>query len=200
MARRGFTLIEMMIVIIIIVIMAGTSVALLNTFFRGQGARQGALIVMQAVARAKQAAAETHIVHFLVFSPVSKEGWMEVHKDADGDGLYKGDQDPLTVEADTLDPMLEGHKVDLPKYVIFEKAPEYVAFQPSGYLTLYKGGSAYTDIQASVFDGIMDKISDAGGRVGDVIIRVEGQGYWMCLDLDRASGKIRRHFFLTDEK
>lgn len=198
--RGGFTLVEMMVVIIIIIIMASVSVALLNTFFKGQGARQGGMIVMQAVARAKQAAAETHNVHFLVFSTIKKEGWLEVHRDADGDGRYTGDQDPATQEPDTGDPMLEGHRIDLPKYVVFEVAPDWIAFQPSGHMTLYRAGSPYNDVPAGQFDGVMDKLASASNRIGDVIVWVENQDYWMCLDVDRPSGKVRRQVFVTAEK
>jgi hypothetical protein len=35
--------------------------------------------------------------------------------------------------------------------------------------------------------------------VGDIIIRVKGKPSVMCLDLDRASGKIRRNFFINDD-
>jgi len=35
--------------------------------------------------------------------------------------------------------------------------------------------------------------------IGDVILKVDNQPYFMCMDLDRASGKIRRSFFLNQE-
>ena len=35
--------------------------------------------------------------------------------------------------------------------------------------------------------------------VGDIVLRVLNKPYTMCLDIDRASGKIRRNFFINDE-
>src|SRR5213075_3250302 len=98
--EKGFTLIELLIVIIIIVLMATMAVALLSVFFRGQGARQGAMVVMQVLAQAKQEAAKTHHYHFVVFSKANTEGWMEIHRDMDQNGLYNGDDNPKTVDPD----------------------------------------------------------------------------------------------------
>ena len=196
--NAGFTLLEMMVVIIIIVILASVSVALMNVFFRGQGVRQGAMIVTQAVASAKQKSAEKHRYHFLVFSQVGggtgpeKQGWMEVHEDKNEDGIYQGDDKPDTVDAD---PALEGYKVDLPKFVVFDAAPSWVAFSPSGYCHFNPG---FKEIQASSFDKVMNGSNPT--PVGDMILRVTGRGFVMCIDLDRASGKVRRFFFINEEK
>src|SRR5579862_3631665 len=100
--EKGFTLIELLIVIIIIVLMATMAVALLSVFFRGQGARQGAMVVMQVLAQAKQAAAKTHRYHFVVFSKPGEDGWMEIHRDMDNNGIYNGDQNPKTADTDPV--------------------------------------------------------------------------------------------------
>jgi len=191
--RRGFTLIEMLVVIIIIVILAGVTIALLGTFFRGQGVRQGAQIVSQVIAEAKQAAAKTHRVHFVVFSKAKTEAWMEIHVDniQNPDGLYQGDQNSTTNDAD---PALDGGRIDLPKHVQFDYAPDWMAISPSGYC-YFNGG--FKEIQASTFDAVMNGASPSA--VGDIILKIDFQPYLMCLDLDRASGKIRRSFFLNQE-
>ena len=57
--------------------------------------------------RSKQAAAKTHRVHFLVFSPVNQEAWLEIHTDniISPNGMYDGDQNATTVDVDpALDP------------------------------------------------------------------------------------------------
>ncbi len=196
--RAGFTLLEMLVVIIIIVILCGVSVALLNVFFRGQGVRQGAMIVANAVSQAKQKAAETHKYHFLVFSPVGggtgpeKQGWMEVHIDKNEDGIYQGDDKFDTVDAD---PALEGAKVDLPKFVVFDACPNWVAFSPSGYCHFSPG---FKEIQASSFDKVMNGSNPT--PIGDIILRVAGRGFVMCIDLDKAAGKVRRFFFINEEQ
>jgi prepilin-type N-terminal cleavage/methylation domain-containing protein len=104
--REGFTLLELLIVIIIIVLLATLSVALLSVFFRGQPARQGAMIVTQVLAQAKQEAAKTHRFHFIVFSPPNTDGWMEIHKDdpLNSNGIYNGDFDPKSASTDPLVP------------------------------------------------------------------------------------------------
>lgn len=190
----GFTLIEMLIVIIIIVILATTSVMLMNVFFRGQGVRQGAMIVSQAVAECKQRACEKHRVFFLVFSKTGQDAWVEIHEDnpKSPDGIYQGDQDPTSVDAD---PVVDGLKIDLPKWVVFQYSPQWVAFTPSGY-TYFNG--SFKEVQASTFDAVMNGSNP--NPIGDVIMKIQARPYFMCLDLDRASGKIRRSFFLNQEQ
>lgn len=194
--RGGFTLVEMLVVVIIITVLAGGSVLLMNNLFRGQGVRQGGLLVIQAVAQAKQMTAATRRVHFLVFSPSGQDGWLEIHEDTNGDGLYQGDQDSKTQDPDKMVP---GHRVDLPQYVLFELSPAWIGFQPSGYMTMFNSsGGIYPEIQASAFDMIMNG-SDPS-PIGDVVLGMQSRPYKMCMDLDRASGKVRRHFFLAKEK
>ncbi len=194
--RGGFTLVEMLVVIIIITIIAGASVMLVNSILRGQGVKQGAVLVQQAVAQAKQMTAATRRVHFLVFSPLNRDGWLEIHEDTNGDGLYQGDQDPQSQDTDK---MVDGVRADLPQWVVFETAPAWAGFQPSGYMTLYNSsGGLFAEVQASQFDMIMNGPNP--NAIGDVVLGITGRPYKMCQDLDRASGKVRRHFFLGKEQ
>jgi prepilin-type N-terminal cleavage/methylation domain-containing protein len=188
--EQGFTLIELLIVIIIIVLMATMSVALLSVFFRGQGARQGAMVVAQVLAQTKQEAAKTHRYHFVVFSKPGEDAWMEIHRDLDNNGVYNGDQNPRTLDAD---PLVEDGLVELPRGVTFEYSPQWLAISPSGYCSFNSG---FKEIQASTFDKI--KNGQSPKPVGDIILRVMNKPFVMCLDLDRASGKIRRDMFLND--
>ena len=189
--RRGFTLLELLIVIIIIVIMSTLAVALMSTFFRGQGVRQGAMIVSQVCAQAKQGASKEHRTYFVVFSNIGTDGWMEIHRDSNNDGIYGGDRNPKTNDA--TDPAIDGGLVDLPRLVAFDRAPQWVGFSPSGYLS-FPGGSG--EVQTSAFDRDMN----AGTKNGEIILRVMNRGYFMCIDLDRPSGKIRRSFFVNEEQ
>ena len=191
--QRGFTLLELLIVIIIIVLLTTLSVALLSVFFRGQGARQGAMIVTQVLAQAKQEAAKTHKYHFVVFSPLKQDGWMEIHKDnlLNSNGIYDGDQDPKTNDSD---PLVPDSFTELPRNVCFENAPRWIGISPSGYCTFNSG---FTEMQASSFDAIMN--GDNPTPVGDIILRVMNKPYVMCIDIDRASGKIRKSFFINED-
>lgn len=185
---RGFTLLELLVVIVIIIILTSTTIGLMSLFMKGQGVRQGALIVSQAVSLARQLAAEKRKVHYLVFSASKDEGYLEIHED-EGDGAYNP----------ALDPQIAGRKIELSKFVVFETAPGYVAFQPSGYMSLYdSGGGNFAEIQASKFDSDMN----ANKMVGDVVLgmftqdKKEVNKFKMCMDLDRGTGKVRRFFFL----
>ena len=191
----AFTLLELLIVIIIVVLLATLSVALLSVFFRGQGARQGAMIVTQVLAQAKQESAKTHRYHFIVFSPPNTDGWMEIHKDdpTNSNGIYNGDHDPKTTN-DT-DPVVPDSYTELPRNVAFETSPTWIAIAPSGYCGFNAG---FKEMQASSFDKVMNGPSPK--PVGDIVLRVLNKGYTMCLDIDRASGKIRRNFFINDEQ
>jgi len=180
--RPGFTLIELMIVIIIIVIMAGMSVALLSSFFRGQDARQGAAIISQAAALCKQEAASRHRVAFLVFSAKGQEAWVEIHDDTPLSGQY---------QPDASHPLI-GERILLPKYTTFDRSPDWIGFYPSGYL---KFSAGFPPMSASGFDTLMN--GPAPPPVGDVVIGLQNQPFKMCLNFDPASGKVRRSFFLN---
>lgn len=186
----GFTLLEMMVTIAIIGIVLGVSVALFGMFFKGESVRQGALIVTQAVAEAKQWAAKEHKVFFLVFSKEGEDAWMEIHEDMNRDGVYQGDHDPKTQDADKA----TFKAINLPKFVVLEHSPKWIAFTPSGYVSFNPG---YNEIQASTFDAVHNGPSPK--PVGDVVLRVKERELRMCMDLDRASGKIRRSHTLFQE-
>jgi len=194
-SRRGFTLLELLIVIIIIVVIAGVAVVMSGTLMGGQAVRSGATIVMTTVARAKQLSANQKVIHFIVFINAPDGGRMEIHRDANGNGLYEGDVVPGNNDPD---PVVENEPVNLPKFCEFEKAPQWMGFHPSGYVvfaTTTATGQAFSEVQAGTFDGAMAASTPA--PIGDMILHEKGEAYRMCMDVDRASGKIRRHQFLA---
>lgn len=188
---RGFTLLEMMIVIAIIGVILGVSIALLGLFFKGESVRQGAVIVAQGVAEARGWAAKEHGYFFLVFSKTGEEGTIEVHRDSNKDGIYQGDQDVKTPDADLA---VEGKWADLPKFVTFETAPNWVSFAPSGYMG-FPGG--YNEVPASTFDTVHN--GSAPKPVGDIVLKVANRNFRVCMDLDKATGKVRRSHPLFED-
>ncbi len=185
---EGFTLLELLVVVIIIVLLAGAAVAMYGNFMRGQGARQGSMIMIQTIARATQLSADQRVMHFIVFSNAADGGLLMIHRDANSNGQY---------EAGTDQPV-ESNAIELPKFCDFEKAPLWMGFNPSRYV-VYSANAlpsgAFTEVQAGTFDGQM--AGSAPSPVGDIIVRMRNEPYRVCMDVDRASGKIRRHQFLA---
>ena len=190
--KSGFTLLEMMIVIAIIGIILGATIALLGLMFKGEAVRQAATIVAQGVAETKQWAAKEHKYFFLVFSKKDEEGTIEIHRDANKDGVYQGDQDVKSTDAD---PAVEGKWADLPKFVVFETAPKWISFAPSGYLSFAPG---FNDTQASSFDAVHSGSNP--NPIGDVVVKVMNRDFRVCMDLDKATGKVRRSHFLAEKE
>ena len=188
----GFTLLEMMIVIAIIGIILGATIALLGLIFKGESVRKAAAIVSQGVAEAKGWAAKEHAYFFLVFAKQGEEGTIEIHRDANKDGVYQGDQDVKTPDAD---PAVEGKWADLPKFVIFEKAPNWISFAPSGYIAFAPG---FNEVQASTFDAVHNGSNP--NPIGDVVVKVMNRDFRVCMDLDKATGKVRRSHFLAEKE
>jgi prepilin-type N-terminal cleavage/methylation domain-containing protein len=182
--NAGFTLIELLIVIIIIVILCGLALVMSGFFMRGQGVRQGAMIMMQAVARTKQLAADQRCVHFLVFENTNEGGRCWVYRDANANSLYDVGVDQLA----------EANPTVLPRLVDFEAPyfPQWMGFNPSGYV-VYNSG--FAEVQAGTFDGAM--AASAPSPTGDIVIKMRGNNIRVCMDVDKASGKIRRHQFLA---
>lgn len=197
MSRRkrspGFTLIEMLIVIIIVILLAFMIVALFNEMFRGQGVREAARIVQQAVSDAREFAAKERVMHFLKMYNATDGGVIEVWKDTDGDKQLTGG-----------DKMVAGGKIDLPKWCYFVNSTSgsglgaintpgfhWVGFEPTGYCKYNPG---FTGVEASQFDTNWNGATPQ--LVGDVCIEIKNQPYKMGIDIDRVAGKVRRHEFL----
>lgn len=206
--RRGFTLIELLVVIVIIGMIAGIALALMNPFFKGEGVRQGAIQCQAAFQQAKLLAASLRVVHFVVFIEKvnpdgSKYGILEIHRDGDPtknlppNKTYDGDSDIGTADAD---PAIEVKPLELPRNVTFEKGtngqprPTWVGVFPTGYCIF--DSNFGNDMSAGSFDA---KAAVSAAPAGDIIIKTlnanPAETLYMCLDIDRGAGKIRRSFF-----
>lgn len=187
-AKAGFTLLELLIVIIIICILTALALVMSGFFMRGQGVRQGSMIVMQAIARTKQLSADQRCMHFLVFENATDGGRMWIYRDSNANNQFDG-----TLAA-TTEILAEQSSTDLPKLVDFQAPyyPMWIGFNPSGYI-VYSAGFAET--QASTFDAAM--AASTPTPMGDIVIKMRNDNLRVCMDVDKASGKIRRHQFLA---
>lgn len=192
--KKGFTLIELLVVIIIIIILASTTVALLNIFFRGQGVRQGAMVVAQAFAQCKTLAADKRTMHFVVFTNQPDGGVMRIYQDTGT---------PPNKMYDAGDIEVQERAYPLPKYVMFNapNCPAWVGIDSSGYVTFSPtnvGGGGFTPVQASVFEANVAGYAGGMAAVGcDIELRMQNQSYRTVMSIDKAAGKVRKVHFLA---
>jgi len=182
-SRRGFTLIELLVVIVIIIIMAGLTLSMIGVFLRDQGIRAAGNLVSQTISLCRTRAAETRVMHFVIFDENTAEecGVMRTYKDVNGTKTFEQGAD-LEVE---------GPSVLLPRGATFKTAPKWIGIEPSGYCT------GYQDVAASQFEKRMK--ADMEG--GDIVITMKGSLKRLyCMDIDPAAGKVRRGVLLTGEK
>jgi prepilin-type N-terminal cleavage/methylation domain-containing protein len=195
MSRRGFTLIELIVVIVIILILMTAAVALFNEMFRGQEVRTAADTVVQAVADARESAAKEGIMFFVVFSndTTINRGIMKIYRDTDKNKAFDAAFDALT----------PGGEYQLPKHCYFAETqfgapakiyPDWLGINPTGYV-IFKPG--YSGTQRSTFDSNYNLAAPV--LMGDVAVVVKNRPYQMGLDIDKAAGKVRRTEFIFKE-
>jgi len=181
--QKGFTLLELLVVIIIIMVVAGATVGIVTTFFRGQSVRKGSTLCRSAFAKAKMRAASERVMHFIVFVEDDKGSNIQIHRDANGNNFYDGDQ---------VDKQITGRPIQLPKFVRFVKKPEWIGIFPTGYCRF---NTSFSEMNSGLFDA--NKSKDNPMLEGDIILEVENKPYRMCLDIDRGAGRIRDSFFMN---
>jgi len=195
MSRRGFTLVELLIVIVVILILMTAAVALFNEMFRGQEVRTAADTVLQALADAREAAAKEQTMYFVEFTnnTTTNRGVLKVYKDIDKSRS-------LDTAVDTL---AHGAEYQLPKFCFFADTaygapskifPDWLGVYPTGYV-IFKPG--YPGVQQSVFDANFNLAAPT--LMGDVAVVVKDRPYQVGIDIDKAAGKVRRAEFLFKE-
>jgi prepilin-type N-terminal cleavage/methylation domain-containing protein len=195
MSRRGFTLVELLIVIVVILILMTAAVALFNEMFRGQEVRTAADTVLQALADAREAAAKEQTMYFVEFTnnATTSRGVLKVYKDVDKSRS-------LDTAVDKLSP---GGEYQLPKHCFFAEPaysapskmfPDWLGVYPTGYV-IYKPG--YSGVQQSTFDANYNQAAPV--LMGDVAVVVQNRPYQVGIDIDKAAGKVRRAEFLFKE-
>jgi prepilin-type N-terminal cleavage/methylation domain-containing protein len=189
MSRRngGWTLIEMLIVMIIICLLLTGLVALFNEMFRGQTVREGARLLSQGLADARQLAATQRTYHTVRLINQSDGGVLEIYEDTNNNRSY-----------DANDKLVPGGRIFLPPHCYFLDAPkvypDWVCFSPTGGCKYSPG---YAGVERSDFDNNANLSNPL--IQGDVVLEVRGRPYKMLIDIDRVTGKVRRQEFLFNE-
>lgn len=192
--NRGFTLIELIVVIVIMLIILGAVVGLFGLMFRGSSLRQGGLMVTTAINGCKMEASRSRQAHYVQFIKTgTNEGQMQVWKD----------MNPVTLGLDTVNDLKVGHPIDLPKGVALGRTdgdipggagvrcPAWVKMAPTGYVR-YSGSYGY--FQTVAFEQKFN-VSPPPAPDGDVIIHMIGRAYKLYMDIDEVQGSIRKSHF-----
>jgi prepilin-type N-terminal cleavage/methylation domain-containing protein len=190
----GFTLIELLVVMIIALMLMFMATMMFNEMFRGQEVRTSGRMVEQALADARQHAAQTGRRHFVVFSNgiTADRGSLQIFADTNRSGAYE----PVT------DQLVPAGLLDLPKFCFFAEPgyksgistkmyPDMVTLHPTGYARYTP--SAY-GVQRGPFDNNFNLASPS--LMGDVVIVVKNKPHVLCIDIDPTAGKVRRQEYL----
>lgn len=186
-AKKGFTLIEMLVVLIIIGIMTTITLALMGVLSEGSSLTTSVQLLRETFSEARGLATSTNKTYFIRIEDETidniKRGKLTIYSDTDKDGLF-------TAASDTP---IDSRPTELMNFVVFEKAPQWIGFAPSGDTVFPSGVS---DIGADEYDSMFSK----GTPVGDIVLGVEQQSYKMYIDVD-TFGKVREsHFWDSSAK
>lgn len=175
---RGFSLVEMMVVVMIILVLVTGSISILSVFMRGQGIKQAGRLVNAQFMQARQRATSEKIVYFLVLDGTRHT--MKTYKDTNlsrnleiGIDEQVGDEHPLT------------------KSIEFETsvAGSMMAAAPPCYIRFYPDGSCIIPVPEITY------APDGGVPTADLILTQPGQTHKLYLDITPAAGKIRKQAY-----
>lgn len=186
-AHRGWTLVEMLIVMCIVVLLLTAMIALFNEMFRGQTVREGARLLSQGLADARQLAAMQRTYHSIRFTNQPDGGILEIFEDTNGNRVY-----------DPNDKLVQGGRIFLPPHVYFMDSPkvfpDWITFSPTGGCRYAPG---FVGVERTQFDTNANLPSPL--VQGDIVLSCKGRPYKMLVDIDKVTGKVRRQEFLYNE-
>lgn len=178
----GFSLVEMMVVVMIILVLVTGSISILSVFMRGQGIKQAGRLVNAQFMQARQRATSEKIVYFLYLDGTRHT--MKLYRDTNLSRSLElatdemvGDEHPLTKSIEFLTGT-PGSLMGLPA------GATYIRFYPDGSCILPVAETPYAP--------------DGGVPTADLILHQPGQTHKVYLDINPASGKIRKQAYRID--
>ncbi len=203
--QKGFTMLEMLVVITIILVLVTGSISALGYFMRGQGLKQAGHIVNGQFMNARQRATAEKCVYFLLFDTQKQS--MRLYRDVDPDGPGGAlTYDRKLVLAGPGADVQEGEEHPLPSHVEFACAQAWATGIDSKSILSSKPFSSGATAFAIAFypDGTcvlpaseLPYDPDKGASA-DLILVQDGQTARVYLDINTASGKVRKQAFRTE--
>ena len=177
---RGFTLVEMMVVVVIILVLVTGSISILNVFMRGQSIKQAGRIINSQFMQARQRSTSEKVVYFLEFDGVRNT--MKLYKDTN-----------LNRSLDVGTDEMVGDEHPLPKTIAFETsvAGSMMALPAPIYVRFYPDGSCILPVGEKTFD-------PDTALTADLVLMQPGQTHKLYLDISPPSGKLRKMAYRID--
>lgn len=167
---RGFTIVEMLVVVTIILAMTAASVSILSVFLRGQKLKQAGKILGAQFLQARQRASSEKSVHFLQIDTVRKS--MTLFRDSNATHVFDAGDERVADEH------------PLPNGVEFETIQGFVSSAPVVTVTFFPDGALKLPASEVAFD-------PDGGKA-DVVLVQPGQTHRLFLDVSTGAGKVHR--------
>jgi prepilin-type N-terminal cleavage/methylation domain-containing protein len=204
-SQKGFSMIEMLVVITIILVLVTGSISILGVFMRGQGLKQAGRIVGTQFMNARQKACSEKCVYFLVFD--TGKQCMRLFRDVDPDGPAGPktfDRTLATIGPDA--DLQDGDEHPLPSHVEFACSQAWASGIASKSLT----STGPYDVAGSTFciafypDGSC-VLPGSGvnwdpdvAKTADLMLIQEGQSARLFIDINPPSGKVRKQALRVD--
>lgn len=198
---RGFTLVELLIVIIIILILASAVFVIFGRMFRGSALQRSHNMLSVALMQTRQKAASLRRTHFLKFDiqkqnaadPASPNMLiLRPYVDTNKNGVWDIGDQPAG-EPIALPPGLEWVRPTM------AQAPSFwLAVLPTGQVRYPDG---YTWVTRSAFESTMQSTTSGfpPDNSADLVIRLMADGYRLYMDIDEGAAQLRKSQFFSGE-
>lgn len=176
--NRGFSLVEMMVVVVIILVLVTGSISILSVFMRGQGIKQAGRLVNAQFMQARQRSTAEKIVYFLQLD--GSRHTMKLYKDTNLNRTLEIGTDEAVGEEHPLTKSIE-FETSVAGSMMASASPVYIRFYPDGSCILPVAEIPYAP--------------DAGLPTADLVLMQPGQTHKVYIDINPASGKLRKQAY-----